>query len=98
VCFHAQQCIEKLFKALLIDRGTIPPKAHDLVHLSRLVRAVCQDWDWSMEELRYLTRAAVDFRYPGESADAEEAEQALQICAKIRPVLLSLLGKESVEE
>ncbi len=34
VCFHAQQCIEKLQKAVLIARNTIPPKTHDLVELN----------------------------------------------------------------
>ena len=30
VCFHAQQCIEKLVKAALIARSIVPPKSHDL--------------------------------------------------------------------
>lgn len=30
VCFHAQQCAEKLIKALLVTHGIDPPKAHDL--------------------------------------------------------------------
>lgn len=30
VCFHAQQCIEKLVKAALIAQGVVPPKTHDL--------------------------------------------------------------------
>ena len=34
VCFHAQQCIEKYIKALLILRGTNFPKTHDIAHLN----------------------------------------------------------------
>jgi HEPN domain-containing protein len=33
VCFHSQQCVEKLFKALLIHYGVMPPKTHDLILL-----------------------------------------------------------------
>ncbi|MBN1508650.1 MAG: HEPN domain-containing protein [Sedimentisphaerales bacterium] len=92
VCFHAQQCIEKYLKALLIDRGVIPPKIHDLAVLSDLVSPVCPDWHWPVEELRLLTRAAVVFRYPGESAEREEAAAAMDICTRMRDRLRQLLA------
>jgi hypothetical protein len=44
-----------------------------------------------VEELRLLTRAAVDFRYPGEAADREEAAEALEIATRMRASLRSLL-------
>lgn len=91
VCFHAQQCIEKLMKAALIQRGLVPPKTHDLYKLHQLLQPVCPTWQPALEDLRYLTRAGVDFRYPGESADREEAEGALAICSRLRPVLLTIL-------
>ena len=73
VCFHAQQCIEKLMKALLIQLGAIPTKTHDLSFLDQLLSPVCLKWSWSSDDLRFLRRAAAAFRYPGESADREEA-------------------------
>ena len=91
VCFHAEQCIEKLMKALLIDRGVTPPRSHDLVALDRLLRSGCPDWSWPVEELRLLTRAAVDFRYPGESAGRDEAAEAFDIATRVRTKLRSLL-------
>ena len=91
VCFHAEQCIEKLMKALLIRHGVVPPKTHDLVQLSKRLSLVCHDWSWAIEDLRFLTRAAVDFRYPGESGDAEEATEAFDICTGLREKLLRLL-------
>ncbi len=39
-CFHAQQCVEKLMKALLIARKAVPPKTHNLVELHRLIQRV----------------------------------------------------------
>jgi HEPN domain-containing protein len=91
VCFHAAQCIEKLMKALLIHRGVTPPRSHDLAALSQLLEPVLSGWSWPVQELRLLTRAAVDFRYPGEAADREEAVEALEIATRMRASLRSLL-------
>lgn len=92
VCFHAQQCIEKYLKALLISCGVIPPKTHDLAALDRLAAPACPGWRWPVEELRLLTRAAVMFRYPGESAERVEAAAALDICTRMRDQLRGLLS------
>ncbi len=92
VCFHAQQCAEKYLKALLIDKGVTPPKIHDLPELSRLLGPVCPGWRWPVEELRLLSRAAVLSRYPGETAEHEEAKAAFDICARARKRLRELLG------
>jgi HEPN domain-containing protein len=91
VCFHAQQCIEKLLKGLLIQRGIVPTKTHDLAYLGQLLVPLCPEWSSSVEDLRFLTRAAVAFRYPGESADREEAALSLDIATHLRKNLLSLI-------
>jgi HEPN domain-containing protein len=91
-CFHCQQCVEKLMKALLIDRGSIPPKTHMLVVLDELLASVCPGWTWSADDLRFLTQAAVHLRYPGESAEKEEGREALLIAKRMRVRLLELLG------
>ena len=36
-CFHAEQCVEKLMKALPIHRGVTPPRTHDLIVLDHLL-------------------------------------------------------------
>jgi HEPN domain-containing protein len=94
VCFHSQQCIEKLMKAMLIKNGVTPPKTHDLFQLNLLLAPVCKKWSCRPEHLRYLTRASVDFRYPGESADREEASEALEICSQLRTSLHQLLAEK----
>jgi HEPN domain-containing protein len=33
-CFHAQQCVEKTFKAILEKCGREVPKTHDVIRLS----------------------------------------------------------------
>lgn len=44
VCFHSQQAIEKLLKALLISKGTVPPRTHDLVALDQMLAGVVPGW------------------------------------------------------
>lgn len=92
VCFHAQQCIEKLMKALLIARGELPPKTHDLVFLADTIFRDNPNWQWPEDELRFLSRAAVAFRYPGESAEPADAAEAMEIASRLRTALLAQLG------
>ncbi|HBE78244.1 MAG TPA: DNA-binding protein [Firmicutes bacterium] len=90
VCFHAQQCIEKLMKAFLIKSNINPPKIHDLTALTQLLPANNQSL-FNIQQLRFLSNAAISFRYPGESADQADAEESLQICGELRRVLHELL-------
>jgi HEPN domain-containing protein len=92
VCFHAQQCVERLMKALLIHLGIVPPRTRDLAELDRLLAPVCTPWSWPVQELRFLTRASVGFHYPGESADHEDATQSLDLATQMRERLRALLG------
>ena len=92
VCFHAQQCVEKLMKALLIHLAVPPPRTHDLQALAKLLAPVRPDWSGRAEDLRFLTRASVEFRYPGEQAGQAEAQQAYEIAAQLREKLRALLG------
>ncbi len=39
VCFHCQQCVEQLMKAVLAEKGVQFPKTHDLKELAKLVTA-----------------------------------------------------------
>lgn len=61
--FHAQQVVEKLFKALLEERQNPVPKSHDLERLYTLARAA---WAIEVDEdnLRLLSSVYLDSRYP----------------------------------
>ena len=91
VCFHAQQCVEKLMKAVLIDRGAAPPRTHDLLALASMVTIAIPTWRWPSMELSTLSAAAVEFRYPGDPVEKEDAEEMLDICTRLRSSLLALL-------
>jgi HEPN domain-containing protein len=40
-CFHAQQCVEKAFKAILEKQGREVPKTHDIIRLFGLTEIIC---------------------------------------------------------
>ena len=83
-CFHAQQTAEKYLKAFLHERGVVFPKTHNLIELLEL----CLTLDISFESQRHLLvlldRYAVRYRYPGESADKAEAQQAFKTVTAVR--------------
>jgi HEPN domain-containing protein len=87
VCFHSQQCVEKYLKASLQENQHYIPKTHDLNQLLEQ----CLYYDGTLELHRDLfkdlTRFAIEFRYPGESAEREDARVALRHAKTLRTFL-----------
>lgn len=94
-CFFAQQCVEKYLKARLVEADIYFRKLHDLTYLLGLVMPVEPLWSSYERELRLLTDYAVEFRYPGASADFEIAKLALRICKSFRTTVRQSLGLSS---
>lgn len=91
VVFHAQQCVEKVVKARLIQPGQMVDKIHDLAALSRQLEAVDEQWRWDGDELSELTAGAVLARYPGFETSAEEQAELVQKARMLREALRKLL-------
>jgi HEPN domain-containing protein len=64
VAFHAQQCIEKAFKAILEEHEIDTPKIHSLIKLSKLLPISIQNIDAIM--LERLDELYIESRYPGD--------------------------------
>lgn len=84
VCFHSQQCAEKYLKAYLQEHALHIPKTHNLLDLLKL----CKETDTSLEilaaDLKELERFSVNIRYPGVSAEKDEAKTALRAVEVVR--------------
>lgn len=91
-CFHAQQCAEKYFKAILISRGVDFPKAHDLLLLSMLCEKAGIFIGIEAKQLHVLSDYAVRVRYPGDEPSLEEASEAVEIAKSVRRIGRKLLG------
>src|SRR5213080_4164979 len=87
VCFHAQQCVEKYLKAFLQESDISFPKTHDLADLLSLAVSIESTWTWMTPDLNTLSAFAVEYRYPGDSAALDEAQEAFQKCKNIREVI-----------
>ena len=92
MCFLAQQCAEKYLKARLCEAGVRFAKIHNLVVLLKQVLSVEPLWDAFRPELAQLTTYAVNFRYPGVSADRAMAKEAQQYCRAFRKAARAALG------
>lgn len=66
--FHAQQSVEKLIKAVLVQRGVAYDRTHNIAYLlTRLEAGVEGPSGISQEELISLSLWAVQFRYDDET-------------------------------
>ena len=91
VCFHVQQCIEKYLKAVLIEHGAAFGKIHDLEVLLDACLPAYPLWESLRQDAQVLTQYAVQFRYPGESAERAEAKEAVSAMRRTRDEVRSRL-------
>jgi HEPN domain-containing protein len=99
VCFHAQQCVEKYIKALLVSLTIDFPKIHDIGELTQLLP---QGQSISLDESQQerLTDYAVVNRYPGnwEPLTRTDAEEAISLARQVRETIRVLLPAEAISE
>lgn len=95
VCFHAQQCVEKYLKALLIAQGTGFRKIHDLGELVALLPPR-HHFLLDEKEQDRLTEYAAVTRYPGnyEPIPLGEARQAVKIARRVRREVHKILEEK----
>jgi HEPN domain-containing protein len=85
VCFHAQQCVEKYLKALLVLNDADFGRTHHISALLSLLPPSIRP-QMTPEEQERFTEYAVTTRYPGDydPITREEAKQAVQIARRVR--------------
>ena len=96
VCFHAQQCAEKYFKALLVLREIDFPKTHDLEALAGRLRGSPRPVLLA-DDLARLTPFATVMRYPGaEIVSLAKARRAVAAARRVRKAVRVLLPREAL--
>lgn len=93
-CFHCQQCAEKYLKALLEELGLSVPRTHNLVALLPLLVPHYGSLRVLRRGADFLTRFAVDTRYPGDDASKRQAVAALRWAGQVRGACRTLLGAQ----
>jgi HEPN domain-containing protein len=92
VCFHCQQAAEKYLKALMVELGIAVPRTHNLVALLPLLAPHHPKLRRFRRGLDFLTRFAVETRYPGDSTTKRQARSAQRWAAELRDTCRALLG------
>lgn len=92
VCFHAQQAAEKYLKAYLQEREAVFPRIHNLIQLLELCLPLDVSFEFQRNLLIRLDRYSVRFRYPGESAEKDEARAAFETIRVVRRFMRTKLG------
>jgi len=87
VCFLCQQCAEKYLKARLQEAAIEFPKTHDLVLLLGLVVPIEPLWTALDQSMRILKNYAVRYRYPGDTASQQDAQEAKNNCEAVRDTI-----------
>ncbi len=87
ICFHAQQCIEKYLKAWLQEADIPLIRSHDSLALLALIIPTIPSWRAWQSDFLVIAPYAVEFRYPGKSATAENAQHAISICTEVRQAI-----------
>ena len=91
ICFHVQQCIEKYLKAWLQEANIPVQRTHNLEELLVLITPTLPAWsDWQ-PDFKIITAYAVDPRYPGDSATADNTQHAMNICEEVRQAVRTQL-------
>jgi len=89
VCFHAQQCVEKLMKGFIVNRGQVHPQTHKLIDLISLPDK--SPFDDLKKSFRLLDRFYIPTRYPDALPgnlpeglpNREDAEEALTVAREV---------------
>ena len=91
ICFHAQQGIEKYLKAWLQEANLPVLRTHDLEELLALIVLTLPDWSHWQPDFKIITEYAVDARYPGDSATADNIQHAMHVCEAVRQTVRNTL-------
>lgn len=100
ICFHAQQAVEKAFKAVLLFSKVDFPLTHDIQELIEVCEEAGIALTEDLKEADILTPYAVETRYPGywePITEGDEAE-AIQLADKIiqwaKPLITKTINNE----
>ena len=91
IYFHAQQYIEKYLKAWLQETNRAVPRTHNLEDLLALILPTLPEWSHWQSDFKIITEYAVDPRYPGGSATADDTQHAMLICDEVRQAVRTQL-------
>ncbi len=102
VAFHAEQTVEKCFKAVLEECGVEFPKTHDISRLYKLLEGF-HHFEIDQEILLKVNEVYIDSRYPGEfgllpngKPTLADAREFYQFAKNVYAIVSSALEKNDI--
>ena len=93
ICFHSHACVEKLLKALIVARGTFPPRSHNLRELLALQPSALRETVPLSRACDLLMDLYPRSRYPEETEPTSaEARVAIAVAREARRILTEAMG------
>ena len=78
VCFQGQQCAEKYLQVFLQENDIDIPRTHKLQELLKLCKEIDVSYEMLLPDLQVIEQFAVNIRYPGMTADKDEAKRVFK--------------------
>lgn len=95
ICFHCQQYVEKLIKAVITKRGWEVQKTHDIRKLAEMVDSFVPGLTEMIDIADRLTIYCVETRYPARFTliTSQKAKEAVEIAENVGNILLQYLSE-----
>ncbi|MBF0347632.1 MAG: HEPN domain-containing protein [Magnetococcales bacterium] len=95
VCFHAQQAVEKCFKAVLLARGVTFRRTHDLDELVDHILDAGISFPFPADHFSLLTPFAVHWRYEDLDIEGLPLADVERLLAEVRHWAHQAISEES---
>jgi HEPN domain-containing protein len=97
IAYHSQQSAEKFIKAFLVFHSIDFPYTHNISALIELCEPIV-DLNKKLKSAKGLSKYAVAMKYPNEylKITKGEAKKSIEIAAKVKDEIISLLSKEGI--
>jgi len=88
-CFMAEQSVQLLMKAVILEKGGEVPKTHSIRKLFGLLYHITKEekLKYDRKALIFLESAYLNSRYFSFSYEKEDAEEALKIVAEVNKIV-----------
>ena len=88
-CFMAEQSVQILMKAVILEKGGAIPKTHSIRQLFGLLYHITKEekLKYDRKALIFLESAYLNSRYFNFSYEKEDAEEALKIVAEVKKIV-----------
>jgi HEPN domain-containing protein len=98
VCFHAQQCVEKTLKAMMVAHDLAFERTHNLVALAERLHKHGVVLPIDADDLARLNPCAVIFRYDDREIETIGRDETLKVVEQIRACAAALIPTPPLEQ